>query len=307
MSDAKMKFDPAAYEGVRYEQPAPEIVNIVMARPEVRNAQNMAMTYALNHAFNRAAHDDAVRVILLSGEGPHFSTGHDMGGDRGMTWRDFDTVGTWNGFDEKGVEALYGREKEIYFDMCERWRNIPKPTIAVVQGSCIAGGLMLVWACDMIIAAENARFRDPTLEFGVSGVEFFMHPWEIGARKAKEWLLTSDWLTAQEACALGMVNRVVPEAKLLDEAMTMARKIATKSTFAVKAAKEAVNHAQDVMGRRNAMMHAFGLHHLSHNHNKLQWGTLFDVNGVHPTVRQRVEARFNAPSPPEKEDADKND
>lgn len=305
MSNPQGRFDPTTYEGVRYEQPTPEIANIVMARPEVRNAQNMAMTYALNHAFNRAAHDDRVRVILLSGEGPHFSTGHDMGGDRGMTWRDFDTVGTWGGFDTEGVEPLYGREKEIYFDMCERWRNIPKPTIAVVQGSCIAGGLMLAWACDMIVAAENARFRDPTLEFGVSGVEFFMHPWEIGVRKAKEWLLTSDWLTAQEARDLGMVNRVVPEADLLREAMAMAQKIAVKSAFAVKAVKEAVNHAQDVMGRRNAMMHAFGLHHLTHNHNKLQWGTLFDVTGVHPTVRERVNARFKLPSSDEKTNSEK--
>jgi enoyl-CoA hydratase len=157
----------------------------------------------------------------------------------------------------------------------------------------------------MIVAAENARFRDPTLEFGVSGVEFFMHPWEIGVRKAKEWLLTSDWLTAQEARDLGMVNRVVPEAELLREAMAMAQKIAVKSAFAVKAAKEAVNHAQDVMGRRNAMMHAFGLHHLTHNHNKLQWGTLFDVTGVHPTVRERVNARFNLPSSDEKTNSEK--
>lgn len=296
MSDAETRFDPATYEGVRYEEPAEGIANIVMARPEVRNAQDMAMTYALNHAFNRAARDDRIKVILLSGEGPHFSTGHDMGGDSGRTWRDFDTVGTWTGFDEPGVEGLYGREKEIYIDMCERWRNIPKPTIAVVQGACVAGGLMLAWACDMIVAAENAKFRDPTLEFGVSGVEYFMHPWEIGVRKAKEWLMTSDWLTAEEARQLGMVNRVVPEAKLMDEALLLAQKIVPKATFAVKAVKEAVNHAQDVMGRRNAMMHAFGLHHLSHNHNRLQWGTLFDVSGVNPTVRDRVRARFDLPA-----------
>lgn len=289
------RFDPATYDGVRYEHLTPEIVNIAMSRPQVRNAQDMAMTYALNAAFDRAALDDQVKVIILSGDGPHFSTGHDMGGDGGMTWRNFETVGTWAGFDAKGVEGLYGREKEIYLEMCERWRNLPKPTIAAIQGTCIAGGLMLAWACDLIIATEGARFKDPTLEFGVSGVEYFMHPWELGTRKAKEWLLTSDWLSAQDAQVCGMVNQVVPEAELMDAALTMAKKIAAKGSFVVKAAKEAINHAQDVMGRRNAMMHAFGLHQLSHNHNKLQWGILIDPRGVAPVVREKIRVRFNLP------------
>lgn len=289
------RFDPATYDGVRYEHLTPEIVNIAMSRPQVRNAQDMAMTYALNAAFDRAALDDKVKVIILSGDGPHFSTGHDMGGDGGMTWRNFQTVGTWAGFDEKGVEGLYGREKEIYLEMCERWRNLPKPTIAAIQGTCIAGGLMLAWSCDLIIATEGARFKDPTLEFGVSGVEYFMHPWELGTRKAKEWLLTSDWLSAQDAQVCGMVNQVVPEAELMNAALTMAKKIASKGSFVVKAAKEAINHAQDVMGRRNAMMHAFGLHQLSHNHNKLQWGILIDPRGVAPVVREKIRVRFNLP------------
>ena len=296
MQAVNQKFNPEQYDGVRYEHLTPEVVNIAMARPEVRNAQDMSMTYALNAAFERAAHDDAVRVIVLSGDGPHFSTGHDMGGDGGLTWRDFDTVGTWAGFDEAGVEGLYGREKEIYLEMCERWRNIPKPVIAAVQGSCVAGGLMLVWACDIIVATETARFRDPTLEFGVAGVEYFMHPWEVGTRKAKEWLMTADWLSSEQARACGMVNQVVPDDALMDEVLTLAKNIAKKNTFAVKAVKEAVNHAQDVMGRRNAMMHAFGLHQLSHNHNKQQWGVLIDPAGVHPALREKIRKRFNFPA-----------
>jgi enoyl-CoA hydratase len=289
------KFDPAAYEGIRYEHLTDDIVNISMSRPQVRNAQDMAMTYALNAAFDRAAHDDSVKVIILSGDGPHFSAGHDMGGDRTMSWRNFRTVGTWAGFDGKGVEGLYGREKEIYLEMCERWRNLPKPTIAAVQGTCVAGGLMLAWTCDIIIATETARFKDPTLEFGVAGVEYFMHPWELGTRKAKEWLLTSDWLSAEDAHLCGMVNQVVAEAELMNAALVMARKIAAKSTFVAKAAKEAINHAQDVMGRRNAMMHAFGLHQLSHSHSKQQWNILIDPRGVAPTVREKIRTRFNLP------------
>ncbi len=288
-------FDPDAYEGIRYEQLAPGIVNIAMALPQLRNAQDMAMTYALNAAFDRAAHDDTVKVIILSGDGPHFSAGHNMGGDGDYSWHSFKTVGTWAGFDGKGVEGLYGREKEIYLEMCERWRNLPKPVIAAVQGNCIAGGLMLAWCCDIIIATEGARFKDPTLEFGVAGVEYFMHPWELGTRKAKEWLLTSDWLSAQDAQVCGMVNQIVGEDDLMPAAMRMATKIAAKGSFVTKATKEAVNHAQDVMGRRNAMMHAFGLHQLSHNHNKLQWGILIDPNGVSPVLREKIRVRFNLP------------
>lgn len=286
-------FDPGQYTGVRYEHLAPDIVNIAMSRPGVRNAQDMEMTYALNAAFDRAAQDDDVKVIILSGDGEHFSAGHDMGGDRNRTWRDFRTVGTSAAFDGPGVEGLYGREKEIYLEMCERWRNLAKPTIAAVQGSCVAGGLMLAWCCDLIIATEDARFRDPTLEFGVAGVEFFMHPWELGTRKAKEWLMTADWLSAQDAQQCGMVNQVVPADALMEHALAMARKIANKGSFVLKAVKEAVNHAQDTGARRNAMMHAFGLHQLSHHHNKQQWGLLIDPRGVHPALREKIRERFN--------------
>src|ERR1700686_1943950 len=152
---------------VRYESPAPSVARIVMAQPESRNAQNMQMTYELNAAFNRAAHDDSVKVILLAGDGAHFSAGHDLRGDSGKTWHDFPIVGTWAGFDAPGAEGRFGREMEIYLELCERWRNLPKPTIAEVQGACVAGGLMLIWACDLIVAAENARFKDPTVEFGL--------------------------------------------------------------------------------------------------------------------------------------------
>lgn len=288
-------FDPHQYDGVRYVHVTSDIVNIAMSRPAVRNAQDMEMTYALNAAFDRAAQDDVVKVIILSGDGDHFSAGHDMGGDRSRTWRDFRTVGTWGAFDGPGVEGLYGREKEIYLEMCERWRNLPKPTIAAVQGSCVAGGLMLAWCCDIIIATDDARFRDPTLEFGVSGVEFFMHPWELGTRKAKEWLMTADWMSAQDAQRHGMVNQVVPADALMESALHLARKIANKGSFVLKAVKESVNHAQDVGARRNAMMHAFGLHQLSHHHNKQQWGLLIDPSGIHPALREKIRVRFNLP------------
>ena len=105
-------------------------------------------------------------------------------------------------------------EDEVYFQMCWRWRNIPKPVIAAAQGKTIAGGLMLLWVADIIIASDDAQFIEPTVGMGVNGVEYFAHPWELGPRKAKELLFTSDWLTAEDAKAAGMVNHVVPRDEL---------------------------------------------------------------------------------------------
>lgn len=145
---------------------------------------------------------------------------------------------------------------------------------------------MLAWCCDLIVAASGARFRDPTLEMGVCGVEFFMHPWEVGVRQAKEWLFTSDWLTAEEAKALGMVNRVVADADLASFTLDLAARIARKPAFALKATKEAINHVQDVQGRRNAMMHVFSLHHLCHANNELQWQMPVHPDGLPPKLRE---------------------
>ncbi|MBT6590084.1 MAG: enoyl-CoA hydratase, partial [Rhodospirillaceae bacterium] len=207
--------EQTTYETITYTAPLPGVAQITLNRPKARNAQDLQMTYDLNAAFDRAAGDDEVKVIILAGSDPHFCAGHDLSGDSGKTWQDFPQVTTWGSFDPPGAEGRYARESEIYLGMTERWRNIPKPTIAAVQGKCIAGGLMLAWACDIIIAAEDAEFRDPVVEMGVCGVEFFAHPWEVGVRKAKELLFTADWLRAEEAKQLGMVNQVVPRDELL--------------------------------------------------------------------------------------------
>ncbi|MCA1847332.1 MAG: enoyl-CoA hydratase/isomerase family protein, partial [Actinobacteria bacterium] len=152
----------------------------------------------------------------------------------------------------------------VYVGMCRRWRELTKPTIAQVQGKTIAGGLMLMWVCDIIVASDDATFCDPTVAFGVNGVEWFCHPWELGPRKAKELLFTGDVLTAAEAATLGMVNRVVPREALEDETLALARRIATKPSFALKLAKQSVNQAVDAQGFGPAQQAAFGLHHLGH-------------------------------------------
>jgi enoyl-CoA hydratase len=257
-----------SYDTIRYETPAPKVVRITLARADARNAQDTHLLYELNDAFDRAAQDDDVSVIVLAADGPHFSAGHDLR-ERGarQAMSDHRTVGTWCGFECAGAEAQMAREKEIYIGLCERWRNIPKPVLAEVQGKVIAGGLMLVWPCDIVVASDDAEFIDNTVAMGVCGAEFFNHPWELGVRKAKEMLFTSDAVTAADALRLGMVNHVVPRAELTTFTMELAAKIAGKPLFALKLAKEAVNVAQDNQGRVNAMQTSFALHQLCHSHN----------------------------------------
>jgi enoyl-CoA hydratase len=282
-------------EQIRYDIPLDGVARITLARAGARNAQGMQMTYELNRAFDRAAQDDSIKVIVLAADGPHFSAGHDLSGDQGKTWRDFTTVGTWADFEAGGAEGRYAREKEIYFELAERWRNLPKPTIAAVQGKCISGGLILVWVCDLIVAGEDAQFCDTTVDLGLPGAEFFMHPYELGTRKAKEWLFTADWISAREAETRGMINRVVPAAALQTEVLSLARRIATKPGFALKLIKEACNQAQDLSGRRQAGLHAFALHHLAHAHNQVKFGVHADPNGMPPALREKFRKRMGLP------------
>lgn len=269
------------FETVTYEVPAQGVARISLNRPEARNAQNSKLLYELNDAFDKAAADDSVSVIILAANGPHFSAGHDLREpDPIGALADYDTVGTWCGFSCEGAEGWMAREKELYQGLSERWRNIPKPTIAQVQGKCIAGGLMLVWPCDLIIASEDAQFSDNTVSMGMTGVEFFGHPWELGPRKAKEMLFTSDFVSAQDAYRLGMVNQVVPTADLASATLELASRIAAKPLFALKLAKEAVNAAEDAQGRISAMQTAFALHQLGHSHNMQVHGLPIDPRGA---------------------------
>ena len=172
------------------------------------------------------------------------------------------------------------REKELYQGLSERWRNLAKPTIAEVQGKCISGGLMLIWPCDLIVASDDATFADNTVTMGMTGVEYFGHPWELGARKAKELLFTADFISAQEARDLGMVNQVVPKEELTSFTLELANRIARKPLFALKLAKEAVNAMQDAQGRTSAMATAFAIHQLGHSHNMQLFGMPIDPSGT---------------------------
>ena len=182
----------STYETVLVERSDPHIARIVMNRPAARNAQNLQMTYDLNAALDAAALDDTVKVIIVAGSGPHFSGGHDLRATtKNQAGEDFPPIGNWGGFREPEAHGRFAREQEIYLQMTRRWRNLAKPTIAEVQGKCFAGGLMIAWACDMIVAADDAEFCDPVVTLGVCGVEWFVHPFELGPRKAKELLFTA--------------------------------------------------------------------------------------------------------------------
>ncbi|MSO58661.1 MAG: enoyl-CoA hydratase [Thermoleophilia bacterium] len=244
---------------------------VTMNRPRYRNAQNVAMTRAMDDAFGAATFDDAIKVIILGGSGDHFSAGHDIGTPGRDIHEDFPRTATqwWPHADKTGAEAIFVREAEAYVGMCRRWRDLPKPTIAMVQGACVAGGLMLAWSCDLIVAAADAFFADPVVRMGIPGVEFFAHPFAMNPRLAKEFLFTGDRMPAARAEAIGMINRVVPRDRLLEETLALAERISEMPRFGLALTKRAVNQAEDRMGLRDSVDAAYGLHHLAHAHNSL--------------------------------------
>ena len=261
-------------EPVLYEV-ADGVAWITMNRPQFNNAQNGQMTYALDDAFRKATNDDAVRCIVLAGNGKHFSAGHDIGTPGRDLHKDFDNRHLIPGHVNKpGAELLYTREQEQYLGMCRRWRDLPKPTIAMVQGACIAGGLMLAWVCDLIVASEDAFFQDPVNPLmGIPGVEYFAHAYELPPRVAKEFLLLGERMGASRAYDFGMVNKVVPREELRAATEAWAGKLAGQGRLGNWLTKQAVNHVEELRGKRAAMDAVFHMHHFAHAQNDLVTGS----------------------------------
>ncbi|MBO1333492.1 enoyl-CoA hydratase [Streptomyces sp. VRA16 Mangrove soil] len=260
---------PAAQEPVRYETRGP-VAYVTMNRPRYRNAQNSSMTYALDEAFYRAADDSGVKVVVLAGAGEHFSAGHDIGTPERDAHLPFERRAGlwWDHSDKQGAESRFARESEVYLGMCRRWRELPKPMIASVHGACVAGGLMLAWVCDLIVASEDAFFADPVVRMGIPGVEYFAHPWVMPPRIAKEFLFTGDRMSARRAYEVGMVNRVTADRdELAAVTEQLAGRIADMPRLGLALAKRAVNQAEDLQGLHSGMDAVFGLHHLAHAHN----------------------------------------
>jgi enoyl-CoA hydratase len=272
-------IDPKPFEPI-YETETPilyEVIDsvawITMNRPDFNNAQNGQMTYALDDAFMRATNDDQVRCIVLTGTGKHFSAGHDIGTPGRDLLKQFDNrLMVPPHVTRPGAELLYTREQEQYLGMCRRWRDVSKPTVAMVQGACIAGGLMLAWCCDLIIASDDAFFQDPVVRMGIPGVEYFAHAFELPPRIAKEFLLLGERMSAQRAEQFGMVNRIVPRATLREETAAIAAKLATQPRLGAWLTKQAVNHVEELRGKRAAMDAVFHMHHFAHAQNDLVSG-----------------------------------
>lgn len=256
------------------------VATITLNRPDRRNAQNQQLLEELNAAWERAAAHNDVRVILLRAEGPHFSAGHDMSPEEVKSNPAFAQIR--DALPTRGLLELYNWEAKHYFGFSRRWRDIPKPSIAAVQGACIAGGLLLAWPCDLIIAAENARFSDPVVMMGIGGVEYHGHTWELGARKAKEMLFTAKPIDARTAEQRGMVNRVVPVAELDAQARALAVEIAQMNPHALAMAKRAVNQTLDSQGQYAALQSCFDIHQLGHASAYAQGGqfVLTDHKGI---------------------------
>lgn len=266
--------DMGEYTFITYEAlDEGRIARIMLNRPEARNAQNRGMLVELHEAFLRAEADDDVRVVILGGMGPMFTSGHDLGSK--VSQEELATHPSWqvNGGTRSGAERLMLQEWHHYFDNTRRWRNLRKITIAQVHGPVYAAGLMLMWACDLIVAAEGTTFADVVgTRLGMCGVEYFAHPWELGPRKAKELLLTGDSLSVDEAHQMGMVSKVFPEDELAERTVELAQRIADVPTMAALLIKEAVNQSVDNMGFYNALNACFTLHELNHSH----WAQVHD-------------------------------
>jgi enoyl-CoA hydratase len=259
-------------EPVRYDV-ADRVAWITMNRPTFNNAQNSQMTYALDAAFQRAVNDDDVRAIVLAGEGKHFSAGHDIGTPGRDVNQSFERVHLLADHTNKpAAEFLYTREQEAYLGMCRRWRDAPKPTVAMVQGACIAGGLMLAWVCDLIVASDDAYFQDPVVRMGIPGVEYFAHAFELPPRIAKEFLLLGERMPAARAEQFGMVNRIVPRDRLRQETAAVAAKLAAQPRLGAWLTKQAINHVEELRGKRTAMDAVFHMHHFAHAQNDLTLG-----------------------------------
>lgn len=256
------------YDFITYETlEGGRIARIMLDRPEARNAQNRGMLVELNDAFLRAEANDDIRVVVFGGNGKMFSAGHDMGTKVAIEEYATHETRKINGGTREGNENLTLQEWHYFFQNTLRWRNLRKITIAQVHGPVFAAGLMLMWACDLIVAAEGTKFADVVgTRLGMMGVEYFAHPWEFGPRKTKELLLTGDAIDAEEAHRLGMVSKIFPEDELSERTVEFAERIATLPTMTALMIKESVNQTMDNQGFTNALNSCFTIHELNHSY-----------------------------------------
>jgi enoyl-CoA hydratase len=235
------------------------VATITMNRPEVANAQDTALIDGIDGALDQADADDEIRVVILAGNGRHFSSGHDLKALVGEAEPD-----AWRLMRET-PEGKFRHEQVMYYDRCLRLYSFRKPTIAAVQGACVAAGLMLACMCDLIVAADDAVFQNPVLRMTGAGVELLVEPWELGIRKAKEFLWTGEKIDAQEAWRLGLVNRVVPRSELTERVDELADRVALVPPATAQVVKDSLNNTAALMGKEASWKYHFMAHHWMHN------------------------------------------
>jgi enoyl-CoA hydratase len=234
------------------------VCRISLARESARNAQSQQMLDELDDALTRAEQDDSVRVVVLAGRGAHFSAGHDLKEAQAKR-ADFT------------VEERWEYESRRYYGYCLRIWDFSKPTVAQVQGACVAGGFMIANMCDLVVCSDTAYFSDPVGHtLAAAATEVLIHPWVMGLRKAKEMLYTGEKVDAQEALRIGMVNRVVPEAELDAATLALAQRIAQAPPFGLRLIKRSLNRTADAQGFRTALSAHFDTHQLSHLSEEFQ-------------------------------------
>jgi enoyl-CoA hydratase len=248
--DTKRKLD-MTFQCVSYEC-RDRVAYILHNRPEARNAESKALLQEMDDALKLAVADPEVRVIVIGGVGDHFSAGHDLKSNGGVPV-------------QHTVESRWEVEERYFLQYSLNIWDCPKPTIARVQGACIAGGFMVANMCDLIVASDDAFFSDPVCQsMAASAVEVLVHPWVLGLRKAKEFLFTGQRLSAEDAEKWGMVNRVVPRTELDAATHALALRIAQAAPFTIKLTKRSLNRTADIQGFRNAVQAHFDTHQLSH-------------------------------------------
>lgn len=215
---------------------------ITLNRPRYRNAQSHALLDEVDRAFDAALADDTVRVVIVRGADGVFSAGHDLSEDEA---RRRAAAGPDDPL------AAYDRFKKYNLDLLLKWRDFPKPTIAMVEGYCIYAGWMLAASMDVVFASEDALFL-------AGFVEYMSIPWDLGIRRAKELCFESRFITAREGAEYGFVNRVLPAAELERETMAYARRVAENDPFTLRMTKLQMNKAQDAQGFRNAVEDGLG-------------------------------------------------
>ncbi len=231
----------AEYTQVLYEKLG-RVARITTNRPRYRNAQSRVLLEELDAAFAEAAADNDIRVIILAGAGPHFSAGHDIGTPEELADQERRPY-------PEGVRGVYQKTWDLFVACSLRWHDLPKPTIAQVQGYCIFGGYLIAAAMDLVVAADDARFLP-------SHLQYCSAPWDLGVRKAKEILWQARFIEAEEALALGFVSRVVPRDQLESATLELAERIARLDPLVSRMIKFSANQAQDAMGYRTSVQAA---------------------------------------------------